>query len=59
MTKFDLRTNLQEVREADRGRTLQAEGTGRAEALRWSMPGTSEEQKRKAVVVTGLNEEEK
>ena len=35
----------------------QAEGTGRAEALGWTMPGTSEEQEEAGVA--GLKEEEK
>lgn len=48
--QFDLSTELKEVREADRGRTLQAEGTARAEVLRWS---------RKKALVTEINKEKK
>lgn len=35
------------MREAERGRTLQAEGADRADALRCSMLGTSDEQEKK------------
>lgn len=46
------------MREADRGRTSQAEGTGIADALRCSTLGTSDEQKKKKkAVMTRINEE--